>query len=126
MYTIFVGISVVHFFLFVLGAFFASKVVVVDNSYLAFAVLLRQVINRMANQGYLLGGEKSCRVVEELNVVYGHTMDEKSKGDVRGLEISEEVYPEKSASDGRATMTHEILIGSLINSNEFFYSIFQG
>jgi hypothetical protein len=98
MYAIFATIAAVHFLLFVLGAFFANRVIVVDDSYLAIAILLRPVINKMANRGYLLGGEKSLDMVKDLNVVYGHTIYEKGKGGVQRLEISEEAYPEKSTS----------------------------
>jgi hypothetical protein len=98
MYAIFATLAAVHFLLFVLGAFFANRVLVVDDNYLAIAILLQPVIKKMANRGFLLGGEESWDMAKDLEVVYGHTIYEKDKGGVLGLAISEEACLKKSAS----------------------------
>ena len=89
MWAIFISIVVSHLVLFIVGSLMANRVIVVDDSYLAVALLLRPVTEKMANQGFLLGGEKSFPAMEEMDVVYGKSRREKGRDGIMGLEISE-------------------------------------
>jgi hypothetical protein len=89
MWAIFISIVVSHLVLFILGSLLANRVIIVDDSYLAVALLLRPVTENIANQGFLLGGEKSFPAMEEMDVVYGKSRREKERDGVMGLEISE-------------------------------------
>jgi hypothetical protein len=68
----------------------ANRVIVIDDSYLAIALLLRPVTEKMANQGFLVRGEGSFPAMERMDVVYGKSMREKERDGVMGLEISED------------------------------------
>jgi hypothetical protein len=81
MWAIFISIVVSHLVLFIGGSLLAN--------YLAVALLLRPVTEKMANQGFLLGGEKSFPAMEKMDVVYGKSRREKEREGVMGLEISE-------------------------------------
>ena len=89
MWAIFISIVASHFVLFVLGSLLANRVIVIDDSYLAIALLLRPVTEKMANQGFLVRGEGSFPAMERMDVVYGKSMREKERDGVMGLEISE-------------------------------------
>jgi hypothetical protein len=90
MWAIFISIVASHFLLFVLGSLLANRVIVIDDSYLAIALLLRPVTEKMANQGFLVRGEGSFPAMERMDVVYGKSMREKERDGVMGLEISED------------------------------------
>ncbi|KAH8746190.1 hypothetical protein BGZ57DRAFT_777929, partial [Hyaloscypha finlandica] len=87
--AILISIVVCHFVLFVLGSLVANTVVVVNDSYLAIALLLRPVTEKMANQGFLVWGERSFPAIENMDVVYRKSMREKERDGIMELEISE-------------------------------------
>jgi hypothetical protein len=87
--AILISIVVCHFVLFVLGSVVANTVVVVNDSYLAIALLLRPVTEKMANQGFLVWGERSFPAIENMDVVYRKSMREKERDGIMVLEISE-------------------------------------
>jgi hypothetical protein len=90
MWAIFISIVASHFVLFVVGSLLANRVIVIDDSYLAIALLLRPVTEKMTNQGFLLGGEGAFPAMESMDVVYGKSMREKERDGVMGLEIGED------------------------------------
>jgi hypothetical protein len=75
--AILISIVVCHFVLFVLGSVVANTVVVVNDSYLAIALLLRPITEKMANQGFLVWRESSFPAIENMDVVYRKSMREK-------------------------------------------------
>jgi len=89
MWAIFISIVASHFVLFVLGSLLANRVIVIDDSYLAIALLLRPVTEKMTDQGFLVGGEGGFPAMERMDIVYGKSMREKERDGVMGLEISE-------------------------------------
>jgi hypothetical protein len=89
MWAIFISIVVSHFVLFILGLLLASRVIVVDDSYLAVALVLRPITEKMENQGFLLGGERNFPGMDSMDVVYGKMKKKKERDGVMGLEISE-------------------------------------
>lgn len=88
-FAILISIVACHFLLFVLGSVLANRVVVVNDSYLAIALLLRPVTEKMANQDFLVGGERSFPAMEKMDVVYRKSMRGKERDGIMGLEISE-------------------------------------
>jgi hypothetical protein len=75
----------VHFFLVVVGSFFASKVLVPEDSYFAIAILLQPILHKIANQGLILGKKEHLK---ELRVKYGYYIYDKG-GSVRRVGFSE-------------------------------------
>jgi hypothetical protein len=91
MWAIFISVVVSHLILFIMGSVLANKVVVVDDSYLAIALLLRPVTERIKEKGFLLGGERAVPEIEDMDVLYGVTEERREKdGGARGLEVSEQ------------------------------------
>ena len=99
MWAIFISIVASHFVLFVLGSLLANRVIVIDDSYLAIALLLRPVTEKMANQGFLVGGEGGLPAMERMDIVYGKSMREKERDGVMGLEISEDANRVRNPRD---------------------------
>lgn len=84
--------------LFLIGLWIANRVVVVEDSYLAIAMLLRPVVEGMKYKGCLLDKEERKKRVRGLEeVVYGPITEE--KGGVRGLEISAVAEREQHSRD---------------------------
>ncbi|KAE8444531.1 hypothetical protein EG329_014455 [Mollisiaceae sp. DMI_Dod_QoI] len=96
MWAILISIVVSHLVLFILGSLLANRVVVVDGSYLAIAVLLRPVTEKLKDRGFLLGGEKNLMGLEDLEVLYGHSVREYEKDDIMGLEVSDKAICERN------------------------------
>ena len=90
MWAIFITIVASHFVFFIVGSLLANRAIVIDDSYLAIALLLRPVTEKMANQGFLVGGEGVSLAMETMDVVYGQSLREKERDGVMGLEISED------------------------------------
>jgi hypothetical protein len=87
MIAIFATLLTVHFLLFVIGSYFANKVLVVKDSYLAIALLLQPVLDKIANRGFISGGKDNK--LDELQMVYGYYTYERGGG-VRRVAISED------------------------------------
>jgi len=69
-YAIIGMIAVVQLTLFIWGAFWANRLLVVDESYLAVATLLAPVVSG-AESGSLLDGKEICEVLGKERVSYG-------------------------------------------------------
>ena len=99
-HAILVTILAVHLVLFVAGAFLANQVVVMDDSYLAIAHLLRPVVEELGNKGSLLNGDDVCDALgDDVEVVYVSTTKKSTNGLVRHLELAD-VAPSKSFPAG--------------------------
>lgn len=96
MWAIFGAIVGCHFVLFIVAAWISSKVVVVEDDFLAIALLLRPLTEAMKNKGCLLNKERREKLGHEsrrreIEVCYGPRGTEKvgfSQDGVRKLEIS--------------------------------------
>ena len=98
MWALFGCIGGAHLVLFLIGLWIANRVVVVEDSYLAIAMLLRPVVEGMKYKGCLLDKEERKKRVRGLEeVVYGPITEE--KGGVRGLEISAVAEREQHSRD---------------------------
>jgi len=87
------GIICCHLVLFIVGTWFANKVVVVDDNFLAIALLLRPIAEEMRDKGALLDGERREELGSDMEVIFGPRSSEKgefSKGAASKLEISSE------------------------------------
>ncbi|MCJ1479828.1 hypothetical protein MMC13_008514 [Lambiella insularis] len=89
-HAILITICAVHLVLFVAGALLANRVVVIDDSYLAIARLLRPIVEKLGDEGGLLDGDEICEALgENMQVVYGSTPKTTADGVVRHLQISD-------------------------------------
>lgn len=89
-HAILITICGVHLVLFVAGALLANRVVVIDDSYLAIARLLRPLVENLGDDGGLLNGDEICEVLgEDVRVVYGSMSKKTADGLVRHLQISD-------------------------------------
>ncbi|KAN0119277.1 hypothetical protein V8E51_001485 [Hyaloscypha variabilis] len=79
MYAILGGILGCHFVLLVFGTWIANKVVVVDDDYLAIALLLRPVAEEMKGKGALLDKERREKLGRNMEVIFGPKLNEKSE-----------------------------------------------
>ena len=87
-HEILITICGAHLVLFVLGALVANRVVVVDDSYLAIARLLRPVVEHLGDEGGLLKSDEICEALgDDVRVVYGTRMQETARGMVNHLEV---------------------------------------
>jgi hypothetical protein len=86
--AILIGIGGFHFLLFILAAYLANKVIVIDDSYLAISLQLNPVIEKMKGHGSLLNKE-ICTELGNPEVAYGVVVRQPSNGTIRHLEISE-------------------------------------
>lgn len=82
------GIGGFHFVLFILAAWLANKVVVVDDSCLAIALLMRPVVDRL-NHGSLMSGKEICKALKHPKVSYGTVDKNTLTAKIKHLEISE-------------------------------------
>jgi hypothetical protein len=86
MLAILIGLAEAHLILLLIGIWVSNKVIVIEDEYLAIALLLNPVFNEYSDRGALLGGEERERIGEEMSVVYGLTGEDENG--VKGLEIS--------------------------------------
>lgn len=82
------GIGGFHFVFFIIAAWLANKVVVIDDSYLAIALLMRPVVDKL-NRGSLMNGKQICEALKYPEVSYGVVDKNTLMGKIRHLEISE-------------------------------------
>jgi hypothetical protein len=83
------GIGGFHFLLFILAAYLANRAIVIDDSYLAIAMLYQPIVERLRGHGSLL---KNKQIFKELNnpkVSYGTVLKQSATGMIKHLEISE-------------------------------------
>jgi hypothetical protein len=85
------GIGGFHFLFFILAAYLANKVVVIDDSYLAIALLLRPVVDKIREHGSLMDSREIVRALGRPDVMYGVVERQGNNlvGRIRHLEISE-------------------------------------
>ncbi|MCJ1282388.1 hypothetical protein MMC26_001711 [Xylographa opegraphella] len=89
-HAILITVLSVQLLLFVIGALVANRAVVVDDSYIAIARLLRPVVDKLGAGGGLLDGDAICDALGDRKVVYGTTtQQEAARGVVRHLGIGE-------------------------------------
>ena len=88
-HAILITILAVQLALFVVGALVANRAVVIDDSYIAIARLLRPVVDKLGDAGGLLDGETICDALGDSKVVYGTSTRKAARGVVRHLEVSE-------------------------------------
>ena len=88
MWAIFLGLAGGHLVLLIVGIWVANKVIVIEDEYLAIAMLLRPVVSEYYERGALLGREERESIGHGMNVVYGLIAGERNG--VKGLEISRE------------------------------------
>jgi hypothetical protein len=88
MLAILLGPAGAHLILLLIGIWVSNKVIVIEDEYLAIALLLSPVVNEYSERGALLGREERERIGEEMSVVYGLTGADENG--VKGLEISRE------------------------------------
>ncbi|MCJ1377462.1 hypothetical protein MMC17_000557 [Xylographa soralifera] len=88
-HAILITVLSVQLLLFVIGALVANRVVVIDDSYIAIARLLRPLMDKVGDHGGLLDGEAICEALGDQKVVYGTSTRKTARGVVRHLEISE-------------------------------------
>ncbi|MCJ1395636.1 hypothetical protein MMC18_008522 [Xylographa bjoerkii] len=98
-HAILITVVGVQLLLFVIGALVANRVVVIDDSYIAIAHLLRPIVDKLGDDGGLLDGDEICEALGDKEVVYGATNRKTARGVVRHLEISE-MRPTKSFPAG--------------------------
>jgi hypothetical protein len=84
------GIGGFHFVIFILAAYFANKVVVIEDSYLAIALLLRPILDKLQGRGSLLGKKEICRALRDPEVSYGLLDRHTETQTIKHLEISED------------------------------------
>ncbi|MCJ1404824.1 hypothetical protein MMC11_008050 [Xylographa trunciseda] len=99
MHGILITILSVQLLLCVIGALVANRVVVIDDSYMAVAHLLRPLMDKLEDDGGLLDGDEICEALGDKTVVYGTTNRKTARGAVRHVEISE-MRPTKSFPAG--------------------------
>ncbi|KAE8440477.1 hypothetical protein EG329_007443 [Mollisiaceae sp. DMI_Dod_QoI] len=87
MWAIFGSIAGSHLVLWIIGAYVASRVAVIENNYLKIALLLRPVTDELEEQGLLLGRHKHQHGALSGDVVYG-PRDEVNYSGIKALEIS--------------------------------------
>lgn len=100
------GVLGAHFVIFIVGAVLANRVVVIDDSYLAIARVLRPVVEKLGTQGSLLNGDEVCERLGDPKMAYGPSMKQENDGSgriLRHLEISEvaEVERRYAGWDGK-------------------------
>jgi hypothetical protein len=83
------GIGGFHFLLFILAAYLANRAIVIDDSYLAIAMLYRPVVERLRGHGSLLKNKEICKGLGEPEVRYGTVLKQSPTGMIKHLEISE-------------------------------------
>ena len=98
-HAILITILSVQLSLFVVGALVANRAVVIDDSYIAIARLLRPIVDKLGDHGGLLDGDAICEALGDKKVVYGTSTQKTARGVVRHLEISE-MRPTKSFPAG--------------------------
>ena len=98
-HAILITILSVHLALVIIGALVANRAVVIDDSYIAIARLLRPVMDLLGDNGGLLAGDAICEALGDRKVVYGTTTQKTARGVVRHLEVSE-MRPTKSFPAG--------------------------
>lgn len=87
------GIGGFHFVFFILAAWLSNKVVVIDDSYLVIAMLMRPIVNRI-DHGSLMSGKEIYEALKRPEVTYG-TVDRNAVDKnaltvkIKHLEISE-------------------------------------
>jgi hypothetical protein len=86
MLAVLVGLAGAHLILLLIGIWVSNKVIVIEDEYLAIALLLNLVVSDYSERGALLGREEKERIGEEMSVVYGMTGADESG--VKRLEIS--------------------------------------
>ncbi|CZR59393.1 uncharacterized protein PAC_09285 [Phialocephala subalpina] len=87
MWAIFGSMAGAHLVLWIIGAYIASRVAVIENSFLKIALVLRPVTDELEEQGLLLGGHRHEHHALNGDVVYGPREEGEPAG-VRALEIS--------------------------------------
>ncbi|KAH9206926.1 hypothetical protein DL95DRAFT_374802 [Leptodontidium sp. 2 PMI_412] len=93
MWAIFGGLAGAHLVLLIVGIWFTNRVIVIEDKYLAIAMLLRPVVKEFSKTGPLLGREERESIGQGMSVVYGLRRGEKDG--VGGLEISREAECER-------------------------------
>jgi hypothetical protein len=83
------GIGGFHFLLFVLAAYLANRAIVIDDSYLAIALLFQPVVEKLRGHGSLLKSKQICKALGEPEVAYGTVLKQSPTGMIKHLEISE-------------------------------------
>jgi hypothetical protein len=83
------GIGAFHFLLFILAAILANRAIVIDDSYLAIAMLYQPVVERLRGYGSLLKTRQICKELNNPNVSYGTILKQSATGMIKHLEISE-------------------------------------
>jgi hypothetical protein len=84
------GIGGFHFLLFILAAYLANRAIVIDDSYLAIAMLYQPVVKRLGGHGSLLKKKEICKALGEPVVRYGTVPQPSQARMIRHLEISED------------------------------------
>lgn len=87
MWAIFGSIAGTHLILWIFGAYVASRVAVIENSYLKIALALRPITDDLEEQGLLMGSHRHEHGALDADVVYGPREQGAASG-VRALEIS--------------------------------------
>lgn len=81
------GIGGFHFLIFILAAYLANKVVVIQDNYLAISLLLHPVVEKLKERGISVSGKGIA--IKDLEVAYGSVSKSTGTGSIRHLEISE-------------------------------------
>lgn len=101
MWAILSSLAAVHLLLLVLQIWLASRIIVIEDSYLAIALLMRPFLGRYEEQGCLLDKEQREKQARGLEAVYGPRFTE--KGASKYLEISELAFVEKDPKGWEGT-----------------------
>ncbi len=83
------GIGGFHFLIFILAAYLANRAIVMDDSYLAIAMVFQPVVERLRGHGSLLKTKQICKALGDPDVSYGTVLKQSATGMIKHLEISE-------------------------------------
>lgn len=83
------GIGGFHVLIFILAAFLANRAIVIDDSYLAIAMLYQPIVERLKGHGSLLKTKQICKELSNPKVSYGTVLKQSATGLIKHLEISE-------------------------------------
>jgi hypothetical protein len=87
------GIGGSHLVVFILAAYLANKVIVVQDSYLATSLLLEPVVEKLRESGVSVQNKRIWRALKDLEVAYGSVDRPAAMGTgmrtIRHLEISD-------------------------------------
>jgi hypothetical protein len=82
MLAILIGLAGAHQILLLIGIWASNKIIVIEDEYLAIALLSSPVFSEYSGRGALLGSEERERIGEETSVVYGLTRADSDRSSV--------------------------------------------